>query len=277
MHRWHPISSSSPPLLLFFFFPLFRRSSSPQYAWHPPTSLRAGMRVTPSRALPPLARSPSPPLASFPNPNLQTTHFLVELAVIHTGPTFLLDNGCESANLVNFSTAGNVVVIVRGGCSFAVKAGNIAATGAVGMVVVDNCRENSDMCRTNVAPVMSLGDADVSDSVYDLVALAVTEEVGIQMLELSMHDSTISVTIEKNVPEGGRPSSDGNSISYTWPVTTPPHPLRLALTRGHGWRAPTLPSSKGGRRTPSVSSRVGSRLPLPLYADVRLVAHSDDS
>jgi len=134
------------------------------------------------------------------------------------GPTFLLDNGCESANLVNFSTAGNVVVIVRGGCSFAVKAGNIAATGAVGMVVVDNCRENSDMCRTNVAPVMSLGDADVSDSVYDLVALAVTEEVGIQMLELSMHDSTISVTIEKNVPEGGRPSSDGNSISYTWPA-----------------------------------------------------------
>ena len=30
---------------------------------------------------------------------------------------------------------------------------------------------------------------------------------------------------------------------------------------------------EGDRRTPSVSSRVGSKLPLPIYADVR---HSDD-
>ena len=36
---------------------------------------------------------------------------------------------------------------------------------------------------------------------------------------------------------------------------------------------------KGGRRTPSVSSRIGSKLPLPLYADVRLyipMTHRND-
>ena len=40
-----------------------------------------------------------------------------------------------------------------------------------------------------------------------------------------------------------------------------------------------LTRSKGGRRTPSVSSRVGSTLPLPLYADVRLhipMTHRND-
>ena len=43
-------------------------------------------------------------------------------------------------------------------------------------------------------------------------------------------------------------------------------------------RQPPL-EPKGGQRTPSVSSRVGSKLPLPLYADVRLhtpMTHRDD-
>ena len=37
---------------------------------------------------------------------------------------------------------------------------------------------------------------------------------------------------------------------------------------------------KGGRCTPSVSSRVGSKLPLPLYADVRFhipMTHRNDA
>ena len=40
------------------------------------------------------------------------------------------------------------------------------------------------------------------------------------------------------------------------------------------------PPSKGGRRTPSVSSRVGSKLPLPRYADVQFhipMTHRDDA
>ena len=78
----------------------------------------------------------------------------------------MLDDGCRTSQFANISTTGNVVLVVRGGCSFAVKAGNIAASGAVGMIVVDNCRQNSASCSTNVAPVMSLGNADVSDNVY---------------------------------------------------------------------------------------------------------------
>ena len=58
-------------------------------------------------------------------------------------------------------------------------------------------------------------------------------------------------------------------------VTNSPHPLSLFLSiRGHWWGAPTPLA-----HPISVSSRVGSRLPLPLYADVRLhipMTHRND-
>jgi len=145
------------------------------------------------------------------------TRLIVAGGIVGDGTAFLLDDGCHASNLANFTTTDNVVLIVRGGCSFAVKANNIAAAGAVGMIVVDNCRQNSESCSTNVAPVMSLGTATVSDSVYDLVAVAVTEDVGIQMLQLNMQDNHITVTIEKNFPEGTSDSGNGNAISYQWP------------------------------------------------------------
>lgn len=45
------------------------------------------------------------------------------------------------------------------------------------------------------------------------------------------------------------------------------------LARGHCWGAPTSPHA-GGWSTPPASSRVGRKLPLPMYADA---LHSDDS
>ena len=50
-------------------------------------------------------------------------------------------------------------------------------------------------------------------------------------------------------------------LMVTTPPPSPPHPLRYVLARGH---------RREVRRTPSVPSRFGSKLPLPLYADVRL-------
>ena len=48
---------------------------------------------------------------------------------------------------------------------------------------------------------------------YGLVAVAVTESVGIQMLQLNMQDDHITVTIEKNFPDTTTDST-GNTVSY---------------------------------------------------------------
>ena len=56
-------------------------------------------------------------------------------------------------------------------------------------------------------------------------------------------------------------------------VTNSPHPLRCLLTQEQWWSAPTS-------LLPSVSSRVGSKLPLPLYADLRFhipMTHRNDA
>ena len=55
---------------------------------------------------------------------------------------------------------------------------------------------------------------------YGLVAVAVTESVGIQMLQLNMQDDHITVTIEKNFPDTTTDST-GNTVSYV--RCTPAH------------------------------------------------------
>ena len=70
---------------------------------------------------------------------------------------------------------------------------------------------------------------------------------------------------------------DALCATFGRPVTTPPiHFVFGYLENTDGvHRTPQY----GGRRTPPVSSRVGNKLPLPLYADVRLyipMTHNND-
>ena len=60
------------------------------------------------------------------------------------------------------------------------------------------------------------------------------------------------------------------AINIVTSVTLLTQTLRFSLTRGHCWGVPTPLEGRGGRRTPSVSSRFGSKLPLPRHADMRL-------
>ena len=72
---------------------------------------------------------------------------------------------------------------------------------------------------------------------------------------------------------------DDQAVGPVTTLSTPPHPLRVSLTRGHWWGAPTPLKERSGA-TPPVSSRLGSKLSLLLYADVRLhipMTHNHDA
>lgn len=81
--------------------------------------------------------------------------------------------------------AGKIALIIRGECEFVAKANVIASAGAVGMVVVDNCRV-TQQCDPGSAPIMSIGDAEASPKVYDMVAIAVTEQIGVNIVSLAL-------------------------------------------------------------------------------------------
>ena len=122
---------------------------------------------------------------------------------------------------------GKILVVVRGSCPFSTKAENAAAAGAVGLVVVDNCSpmmEVNTNCDAKNAPIMSIEAGKAMDSaVYDMVALAVTEQVGISLLTLAMLDAgNVMATIEKN----DHPARLTVASDATPQPGVPPHPPR---------------------------------------------------
>jgi len=97
----------------------------------------------------------------------------------------------------------------------------------VGLVVVDNCSpmmEVNTNCDAKNAPIMSIEAGKAMDSaVYDMVALAVTEQVGISLLTLAMLDAgNVMATIEKN----DHPARLTVASDATPQPGVPPHPPR---------------------------------------------------
>lgn len=86
--------------------------------------------------------------------------------------------------------SGAIMLVLRGGCSFVEKAINVQAAGAIGMVVINHVAAQS-------AFTMGFDQQDVT---VDLIAMMVSKEVGLELLDtagqLEVHRQQTYINIE---------------------------------------------------------------------------------
>jgi Zn-dependent M28 family amino/carboxypeptidase len=91
----------------------------------------------------------------------------VTAAVSRPADAGSLDEGCEAGDWAGFP-AGNIALIQRGGCTFAIKANNAAAAGAIAVVLWNN-------------QAGAINGTLGNDFTADFAVTSVTQEVGVQL------------------------------------------------------------------------------------------------
>ena len=87
------------------------------------------------------------------------------------GPTIDPTPGCEAADFAGF-VPGTIALVSRGACTFAIKATNAYAAGAVGVIIYNNAAGNINGTLGNDFTLNLPVDRDVVTPAVDAVAAA---------------------------------------------------------------------------------------------------------
>ena len=159
--------------------------------------------------------------ASFGAP-LTTTGFTADVVVVNDGVGTLSD-GCETPFANAGAVAGRIALIDRGTCTFAVKATNAQANGAVGILFVNNVA-GTPATVSGVVPGVTIPIASVS--LADGNAIRTATGSGTVTLTFDLDATKLAGANDAGLVRmfAPNPAQPGSSISH-WDVTAFPNLL----------------------------------------------------